>query len=426
MNTSVSSRATAAGACGGPREPLRSEVVCREVGSANHPSPSRSRPNVPTTPRLRPLTSFLRTEAGGAVVLLAATVTALVWANVAGGYGDLWHLELGPFDLRHWVNDGLMTLFFFVVGLEIKRELVEGELHDPRAALLPVLAAVAGLCLPAVIYLAINAGGPGAAGWGIPVATDIAFAVGVLALLGRRVPAGLKVLLLTIAVADDIGGVVIIAVAYSDSIDPQWLGTALGGSLLVAALWRVTSSPWIHVPVGFGLWAVTLASGIHATIAGVVLGLLTPASLTDDIQHRLHPLSSYLVLPLFALANAGVALGLAAVSIAVTSPVAIGIIAGLLFGKTLGIGASATLIARSRLGRLPLGVAPRHALAVAPLGGIGFTVALFIAGLTFEGGPELEAAKVGVLVGSLLSAVVGATLLLTLPGSRSHPASPPR
>ncbi|MDQ4145728.1 MAG: Na+/H+ antiporter NhaA, partial [Actinomycetota bacterium] len=291
----------------------------------------------------------------------------------------------------------------------------------------PVLAALAGLFLPAVIYLALNAGGPGAAGWGIPVATDVAFAVGVLALPGRRVPAGLKVLLLTIAVADDIGAVIIsIAIAYSAGIEPRWLAASIGASLLVAALWRISSSPWLHVPLGVATWAFMLVSGVHATIAGVILGLLTPGSLTDDLQQRLHPLSSYLVLPLFALGNAGVPLDLASLRAAVTSPVSIGIIAGLLLGKTLGIGMTGAVVARTRLGRLPLGVAPRHVLAVAPLGGIGFTVALFIAGLTFDVGPNLDAAKVGVLAGSLLSAVLGTILLLSVAGRGSRPASSPR
>ncbi|MFN2556278.1 MAG: Na+/H+ antiporter NhaA [Nitriliruptorales bacterium] len=378
---------------------------------------------MPSAKRLRPLSSFLRTEAGGAVVLLGATVIALLWANVHSGYENVWQRSLGPLDLRHWLNDGLMTLFFLVVGLEIKRELVEGELRDPRVAVLPLLAALAGLSLPAVIYLAFNAGGPGAAGWGIPVATDIAFAVGVLALLGRRVPAGLKVLLLTIAVADDIGAVIIIAIAYSDGIDPRWLAAVAGVSLLVAATWRITSSPWLHVPLGVAIWALMLASGVHATIAGVVLGLLTPAPQTVVLQNRLHPLSSYLVLPLFALGNAGVALDLVSLRAAASSEVSIGIVAGLLLGKTLGIGLTGALTARTRLGRLPLGLAPRHVLAMAPLGGIGFTVALFIAGLTFDDGPELHVAKVGVLAGSLLSAVVGSALLLSSPGRPTRAAS---
>src|SRR5512144_3327957 len=239
--------------------------------------------------RLDALREFLYAETAGGIVLALAAVAALVWANspVGGSYAALWQHEVtvgvGPAslseDLRHWVNDGLMMVFFFVVGLEIKRELVTGELRDPRAALLPVMAAAGGVVLPALIFLALTAGGEASAGWGIPMATDIAFALGVLALLGERVPIGAKLFLLTIAIVDDIIAITVIAVAYSDSIAPGWRGAAVGGLLAVVGLRAIgVSRIWPYVLVGVGVWVATLASGVHATIAGVALGLLTPPS----------------------------------------------------------------------------------------------------------------------------------------------------
>ena len=391
-------------------------------------SPTRSEHR--TLGRLRPLSSFLRTEAGSAVVLLAAAVAALVWANSpwADGYFDFWHLELTlgsgdvsiTEDLQHWVNDGLMTVFFFVVGLEIKRELAVGALRDPRAVALPVLAAIAGLAVPALLYLAVTAGTPGTSGWGIPVATDIAFAVGVLALFGRRLPVGMKVLLLTIAIADDIGAILIIAIAYSKGISGGWLAIAVGSFLVIPILRLLRlASPWWYVPVAAVAWVATLESGVHATIAGVALGLMTPARpfegrhVLEELEHRLHPFSSYVVLPLFALANAGVALTADSLAAAATSRIALGIVAGLVVGKIVGIGGALSVMVRSGRGELPLGVDLRHARALAPVAGIGFTVSLFIADLTFTG-TELDEAKIGVLAASLLAGIVGAVGLRRL------------
>lgn len=378
---------------------------------------------------LRPLTTFLRTESGSAVVLLGGAVAALVWANSswAESYFNLWQHELavglGRFhiveDLRHWVNDGLMTLFFFVVGLEIKREIAVGELQEPRAAVLPIVAAAGGMLAPAALYLAVNAGGEGSNGWGIPVATDIAFALGVLALLGSRVPSGLKPFLLTLAIADDVGAIIIIALVYSADVSGAWLGAAAGALLAIAAMRRApVRSPWAYVPLGAFAWLATLESGVHATLAGVALGLMTPATpirgrpVLEELEHRLHPISSYLVLPIFALANAGVRLDSEAIRTAVGSPVTIGIIAGLLVGKTIGVGGASWLVLRSKIGRLPLGVGMRQVWALAPLAGIGFTVSLFIADLSFGPGPLLDGAKIGVLAASLLSGALGAGLLL--------------
>ncbi|MBW3561142.1 MAG: Na+/H+ antiporter NhaA [Actinobacteria bacterium] len=390
--------------------------------------------------RLRPLSTFLRTEAGGAVVLLVAAVAALVWANspLADLYDQLWHAELtlgtGSWavteDLQHWVNDGLMAIFFFVVGLEIKREVAVGDLRDPKAVALPVTAALAGLAIPAALYLAVTAGTDATAGWGIPVATDIAFALGVVALFGRRLPAGLKVLLLTIAIADDIGAILIIAIAYSKGISGAWLAVAVGAMLMIPLLRLLRlSSPWWYVPIAIVAWFATLESGVHATIAGVALGLITPAEpfedrpVLEELEHRLHPLSSYVVLPLFALANAGVSLSAETLRAAASSRIVWGIVAGLVIGKVIGIGGAMTAMVRSGRGQLPLGVDLRQARALAPVAGIGFTVSLFISDLTFTG-PQLDEAKIGVLVATLVAGAIGAAALVRL--GRRVPQDDPR
>ena len=382
------------------------------------------------TPRLRPLTDFLRTETGGATVLLVTTALALLWANspFADSYSAFWGTELTvgwenfsiSEDLQHWVNDGLMAIFFFVVGLEVKRELVEGELRDPRAAALPVVAAVVGLALPAIIYLLFASGTEAAAGWAIPVATDIAFALGVLALLGDRIPKGLKVFLLTVAIADDIGAILVIAIAFSKGIDPVWLATAVGGIALIAVMRRFVHEPWAYVPLALIVWVATLESGIHATLAGVALGLLTPTGEIDgrpiliDLEHRFHPFSSYVVLPIFALANAGVLISADTLVESLTGPIGLGIVAGLVLGKSLGISAGVAGAIGLGIARRPIGIKTSQLVAVAPLAGVGFTVSLFISDLAFEDAGMLASAKIGVLVGSFLSAVIGASLLMAV------------
>jgi Na+:H+ antiporter, NhaA family len=395
---------------------------------------------------LDPLREFLRAEAAGGIALAVAAVAALVWANspAAGGYGALWGQELtvgvGPVslteDLRHWVNDGLMAVFFFVVGLEIKRELVTGELREPRAALLPVLAAAGGVALPAGIFLALTAGTATSAGWGIPIATDIAFALGVLALLGTRVPVGAKLFLLTIAIVDDIVAITVIALAYSDRVSPDWLAGAVGGLLVIAGM-RVAgvSAIWPYIPIGVAVWVATLESGIHATIAGVALGLLTPATPVGGrdvlavLQHRLHPVSAFAIVPMFALANAGVALAPEALRAPGAGRLAGAVALGLVVGKIFGI-AGVTLAARRlRLGVLPDGVTTRYVWGLAALAGIGFTVSLFIADLAYDGAALVDTAKMGILTGSLVAALLVAAILF--PGrhrglTRPAGAGPPR
>jgi NhaA family Na+:H+ antiporter len=409
----------------------------------------------------RPVTRFLHVEASGGVLLLVATVAALVWANSPwqAGYRDLWHTELSftvgdltvAEDLRHWVNDGLMALFFFVVGLEVKGEVVRGQLASVRHAALPAIAALGGMVVPAALYLAVNAGGDGAAGWGVPMATDIAFAVGVLALLGDRVPGSLKVLLLALAIVDDIGAIAVIAVVYTDSISVGWLLTAVGGLVAFGGLRRARIwYPPMYVVVGGAVWFATLQSGIHATIAGVALGLLTPArpllsqpdadrlagelsadgdvdaSEVQDIAFRiresvsvgerlevaLHPWTSFVVIPIFALANAGIPLSVDGVGDAGSSAVAGGVVLGLVVGKVVGVLGAAWLAVRFGAARLPDDVRWAHVAGMAGLAGIGFTVAIFTSGLAFDDDVLVDQAKLGVLAASVLAAALGSLVLL--------------
>ncbi|MEO6121753.1 MAG: Na+/H+ antiporter NhaA, partial [Acidimicrobiales bacterium] len=413
---------------------------------SNHTTSSTESPLAPVRlPRL--VRQFVQTEVSGGVVLLVAAAVALVWANSPWqqSYRDLWDLELsfgfGTFlvveDLRHWVNEALMAVFFFVVGLEIKRELVTGELRRWRTAALPAVAALGGMVVPALLYLAVNAGGTGSRGWGIPMATDIAFALGVVALMGRRVPGPLKLFLLTLAIVDDIGAIVVIAVFYSSGIEPGPLAAAAGliGLMGALRLARVRSlAPFVII--GVGVWFAVFESGVHATLAGVVLGLLAPArpetpeglardwaadlsdeptpedlrtmttlarsstSVAERLQHGLHPWTSFLIVPLFALANAGVSVDRSALSDAGRSPVTLGIVAGLVIGKVVGISAFSWLAVRSGLGALPTGVRFAQVVAVAAVAGVGFTVSLFIADLAFVPVALQDEAKIGVLVAS--------------------------
>jgi NhaA family Na+:H+ antiporter len=372
-------------------------------------------------------TEFVSLEAASGIVLLVATVAALVWANVASGsYTDWWRHELTiglgdhsiTEDLAHWVNDGLMTVFFFVVGLEIKRELVRGELRDRRTAALPAIAAVGGMVVPALLYVAVNAGGGNLDGWAVPMATDIAFAVGVLAILGSRVPTPLKLFMLTLAIVDDVGAIVVIALFYSKGISLGWLLAAAGALLLVHLMSRAGANrALMYVVPALLVWLCVFESGVHATLAGVVLGLMTPAYPRDGrpvlerLEHGLHPVSSFVVVPLFALANAGIVLSADAIDAALHSRITLGIVVGLVVGKFTGIFGATWLGVRARVGRLPEGIHTRDLAGVAAVGGIGFTVALFVSDLTFHD-LELDEAKMGVLGASLIAAVVGLIVLL--------------
>ncbi len=418
---------------------------------------------------VRPAQAFVGIEASGGLVLLAATAVAIAWANSPwdSAYHDLWHARLAlDFNLfridetlGHLVNDGLMAIFFFVVGLEIKRELVEGELASPRRAALPVAAALGGMIVPALIYLAWNAGSDGQHGWGIPMATDIAFALGALALLGSRVPFGLKVFLLALAIADDLGAIAVIAIFYTDDLSPEalaWAGAAL--ALILAVRRAGVRSTDVYVVLGALLWVAVLKSGIHATIAGVLLAALTPArpysaraafddhardllerfraaqaagdhereqfllkemewlargaeSPLDRLERVLHPWVSYLVVPVFALANAGLVIDGDALRAAAESPVTMGIIMGLVLGKVTGITAFAWIAVRLGWAALPAGVNWHGMVGAGLLGGIGFTVSLFITGLAFDNATLVAEAKMGILAASVIAGALGMAAL---------------
>jgi Na+:H+ antiporter, NhaA family len=383
-------------------------------------------------------TEYVRDETTGGIALLVATAAALVWANVSDGYVSFWHTDLtlgiGPLsiteDLQHWINDGLMVLFFFVVALEVKREFVTGELRDAKKATLPVLAALGGAILPAAIFVVLTLDGEGGRGWAIPTATDIAFAVGILALLGRRVPTGVKLLLLTIAVVDDVLAIAVIAIFYSSGISVAWLAAVAAGLGGIVAMRKLGVQRVIaYVPLGLFVWVGMLESGVHATIAGVAVGLLMPAHPIDgrhvleELEDRLHPYSSLLVVPLFALANAGIVLDSSTISAAADSQIARAIAIALVVGKLLGIAGTVLLVARLGIGRLPDDVRVRHVWGIAALGGVGFTVSLFIAQLAYPDPTTIATAKFGIFAGSIASAALG--ILILLAGSRDarHRAS---
>ena len=366
------------------------------------------------------------------VLLLICAIVALALANSpwAEAVRAPLHFKLGaalgPFDLyrplEFWINDGLMTLFFFVVGLEIKRELTTGELRDARKAALPIFGALGGMIAPALIYFTLQRGGAGERGWGIPMATDIAFVVGVMALLGPRLPLGLKIFLLTLAIVDDIGAILVIAVFYSAELSfvaLAWAGVGIGAILALRAVGVRNIA--VYGVVGAGIWLAVLESGIHPTIAGVVLGLLTPSraaigevlSPLHRLEKALHPWVAFGIMPLFALANACVTVKAGQFA----DPVGWAVVAGLTLGKPLGIALFAWIAVALRIAKLPTGVNWPILLGGGCLGGIGFTMSLFVADLAFKGDP-LDAAKIGILIGSTLSAVIGCGLLKWTLGDR--------
>lgn len=383
----------------------------------------------------RPLEHFLRIEAASGIVLLMATAIALLWANspLHGSYSAVWHtplrLSLGSFTFeRHleWlVNDGLMVIFFFVVGMEIRRELHHGELADWRRAALPAAAALGGMLAPAATYLCFAGSLPQArVGWGVPMATDIAFAVGILTLLGKRVPAALRVLLLALAVIDDLGAIVVIALFYSSGVAVSGLVVAALGAGCILVLQRLDVRAKLAYAVpAVVVWAGTYNAGIHPTIAGVIVGLMTPvhgAARTDLLSdgelrspaetliEALHPWVAFGIMPVFALANAGVALtGVELDRTGMQTLIAVAV--GLVVGKPVGIGLACWLTLRLRVAALPFGLTARHLVILGAVAGVGFTMALFVAQLAFGAGPLLGAAKLGVLLGSAVAAVVGLT-----------------
>jgi len=365
------------------------------------------------------LRAFLESEAAGGLVLIAAAAIALALANsmLAPTYFGLLEAKLGPLSVLHWINDGLMALFFLLVGLEMKRELVDGQLATWPDRILPGIAAASGMAVPAIIYVALNRGSGALHGWAIPAATDIAFALGMLALLGRRVPASLKLFLLAVAIIDDLGAVLISAVFYTAKLSVPWLA---GAAILMVALWALNRARvlrlWPYLLLGLGLWFCVLRSGVHPTMAGVVLALMIPLRADEDhsplhrVEHTLSPWVGFGIVPLFGLANAGVSLG--GFSLAtLASPIPLGIAAGLFVGKQLGIFGAVWAAIRLRLAPAPAGASLAQVYGVAVLCGVGFTMSLFIGLLAF---PSVEAqgeVKVGVLLGSLLSAIFGLLVL---------------
>ena len=429
---------------------------------ANHTTRIFDRPTFVSSERrlaryvARPILQFIRREVASGILLLIATAAALIWANVSfDSYHDFWfsdislhvhtwHIEM---HVEQFVNDALMALFFFVVGLEIKREMVTGRLNSPKVAALPGIAALGGMVVPALFFVAFNLGGAGADGWGIPMATDIAFALGVVALLGSRVSAQVKLFLLTLAIVDDIGAIAVIAIFYTDDLSFTWLMLAAGGLVMtrvlrVARVWSIL----IYVIVGVFVWYATFRSGVHATIAGVALGLLTPARpllnraeaeeladevpedpSADDIRHHafqlqesvsvaerledfLHPFTSYLIIPIFALANAGIQLSGDSISNAASSNVTLGVIVGLVLGKPVGV-VVFTWIATKMGFALPKGMSWGQFVGLGLAAGIGFTVSIFITGLAFTDDAVIDEAKIGILAASAIAAVLALIVL---------------
>jgi len=417
----------------------------------------------------RPVARFLTIEAAGGILLLIGALIAVVWANSpwSSSYVHLWEtplaIELGSFslemDLRDWVNDAAMALFFFVAGMEIKREMVSGELKDPKAAALPIIGAAGGMLVPALIYIVLNRTGPGSGGWGIPMATDIAFAVGIVSLLGRRVPVQLKLFLLTLAVADDLGAIFVIAIAYSQGLQFNWLAGALAVMVVIFLLRR--AHVWylpVYVVLGIVAWYFMLRSGVHATVAGVILGFLTPTKslrgeldaeqIADrlenqpelsaaDVRHAafhiresvpvdvrlvdiLHPWTGYVIIPIFALANAGVPLGREALESATSSSVTLGVFLGLVVGKTVGVFGAAAVAAKVGVARLPRGVTLLQMLGISMGAGIGFTVAIFVTGISLTDPALQDQAKIGIFAASFVAAVLSA-VTLSVAARRSSP-----
>jgi Na+:H+ antiporter, NhaA family len=378
--------------------------------------------------RPRPLSlmrSLLSSEAGGGLVLIAAAAAALIIANSgwAGAYFALLKTYVGPLNVLHWINDLLMAGFFLLVGLEIKREFLDGQLATPRRRVLPGLAALGGMVAPALIYLVINWNGEGMRGWAVPVATDIAFALGVLALMGRRVPVSLRIFLTALAIIDDLLAVLIIALFYTAGLDFLWLLAAAAVTAALVGLNRLgVQSLLPYLALGALLWTFTFLSGVHATIAGVVLALTIPIRCSpgcpDDAQSPLHrlehgiqPWIAYAVIPIFGFANAGVSLSGLGFG-ALLEPIALGVALGLFVGKQIGVFGVTWLAIRLRLGDMPEDATARQLYGVSMLCGIGFTMSLFIGLLAFPAEGMQDQVKIGVLAGSLLSALVGAALLI--------------
>lgn len=428
-------------------------------------NPKSILPKEPIDIIISPFKRFIHIESASGVVLLSATILALILANspLAESFENLWKVKLGfslgnfemIHSLKHWINDLLMAIFFFVIGLEVKREIVMGELRDLKRAALPLFAALGGMIAPAAIFLLLQKGTPGESGWGIPMATDIAFVVGCLAILGSRIPNSLRIMLLSLAIADDIGAILVIAIGYTDHLNISMLVLAFFAMLVFLGFMKLGAQNFIiYTAISLVIWFGFHESGIHATIAGVIIGLMTPAkswisenrfsqitknmlhflqgegwsSSTDHykklrefeqatrttvsplkrLEKELHPWVGFVIMPVFALANAGVTLHASSI----THPLALAVILGLVVGKPLGIFLFSWFAVKLNLAQLPKEVSWMAVIGGGALAGIGFTMALFIAGLALSDN-LLDVAKIGILIGSLLSAILGFAILLS-------------
>ncbi|MCF0059449.1 Na+/H+ antiporter NhaA [Dyadobacter sp. CY356] len=362
---------------------------------------------------IHPIRDLADTGRLSGILLLIATAISLLLANLSGGenYLSFWHKEIhiGPLEksIEHWVNDGLMVVFFFFVGLEIKREVLAGELASVQKALLPTLAAVGGVMMPAIIYFLLNKTGPSSHGWAIPTATDIAFSLGILSLLGDRVPFSLKVFLTALAVIDDLIAVLIIAVFYTSNIQTDMLLYAAGIVAVLSMLnyFKVEGTIW-YLLLGGILWYFVLKSGIHATIAGVLLAMTMPLHKIPKLEHILHQPVNYLIMPIFALANTAIILP-SNISESLVSPLSFGVILGLIVGKPLGIVGLSWLAVKAKLARLPKGISWKHLIGLGFTAGIGFTMSIFIASLSFKDIELQNSAKIAIIAGTSLSAIIG-------------------
>jgi NhaA family Na+:H+ antiporter len=377
---------------------------------------------------LNPFIYFFKNEASSGIILVAFAVIAIIIANssFAGSYENILHtyITVGYKDFSlsmsvlHWINDGLMAIFFLVVGMEIKREIKFGELKSLKKTILPVSAAIGGMIVPAILYALFNYKEATITGWGIPMATDIAFALGILSLVGRKAPKGIIVFLTALAIVDDLGAIIVIAVFYTSQI--SWLALIFAaiilGVLIMANKFNVKSTS-VYIILGIVLWICVLKSGIHATIAGVLLGMVLPAgknvhdfevSILHKLEHILTPWSSFVIMPIFALANSGIAINIDSLSTGIFEPVSLGIIFGLFAGKQIGIFGASYILVKLKVASLPHQVTKRHLYGASVLGGIGFTMSLFVSSLSFVDQGILTRAKTSIMVASILAAILGA------------------
>ncbi|OCB01222.1 Na+/H+ antiporter NhaA [Clostridium beijerinckii] len=377
-----------------------------------------------------PFLQFFKNESSSGIVLLFCAIIAIIIANsnFSSMYNNIIHtyITIGYKDfslsmsILHWINDGLMAIFFLVVGMEIKREIVFGELKSFKKTILPVSAAIGGMVVPAIIYALFNFNQPTIIGWGIPMATDIAFALGILSLVGKKAPKGIIIFLTALAIVDDLGAIIVIAIFYTSEI--SWIALIIGLIIFLAIMLANKlniKNKWLYIILGIILWICFLKSGVHATIAGVLLGMGLPigknmeefrTSILYRFEHVLTPLSSFIIMPIFALANSGITIDINSLSAAIMNPVSLGIIFGLFIGKQIGIFGASYILVKLKIAKLPSKVTKRHLYGASVLGGIGFTMSLFVSSLSFTEESVLSIAKISIIIASILSAAFGAVI----------------